>query len=126
MQRRLIMHKKAFRFDATDLSRAYASILKNQYSNNRKLAEEYSFKKLVKLLQIKNYHEGKLQFIIKNWCVLLLSNEKELRSNKRLKKLLKTLFVLKASGSEEDYITALQKEPELRKFLKKIIIENPA
>ena len=122
----LIMHKKAFRFDATDLSRAYASILKNQYSNNRKLAEEYSFKKLVKLLQIKNYHEGKLQFIIKNWCVLLLSNEKELRSNKRLKKLLKTLFVLKASGSEEDYITALQKEPELRKFLKKIIIENPA
>ena len=120
----LIMHKKAVRFDATDLSRAYAAILKVQFNNNRRKAEELSFRKLVKLLQIKNYHEGKLQFIIKNWCVLLLSNEKELRSNTRLKKLLKNVFELKAGGSEEDYITALQKAQELRKFLEKIIIES--
>ncbi|MEO6455825.1 MAG: hypothetical protein ABIN97_17220 [Ginsengibacter sp.] len=118
----LILQKKPVRFDATDVSLAYARILKDQYNNNRKLAEERSFTKLARLLQLKNYHEEKLQFILKNWCVLLLSNEQELRRNPGLKKKLKKLVELKAEGAEEDYITELQAARELRKFLEGIVI----
>ena len=69
-------------------------ILKNQYGNNRKVAEELSFTKLADILQLKNYHEEKLKFILKNWCVLLLSKEEELRNNGPLKKILKKLLML--------------------------------
>jgi hypothetical protein len=120
----LLLQKKAVRFDATDLSLAYARILKDQYNNNRKLAEEHSFTELVELLQLKNYHEKKLEFILKNWCVLLLSYEQELRHNNQLKKMLKKLFELKASGLEEDYITELQRAGGLRKLLKRMIKET--
>ena len=110
----MLIKKTAVRFDATDLSLVYASILKDQYNNNRKLAEEISFTKLAELLKLKNYHEEKLQFILKNWCILLLSNEQELRHNSGLKKILKKLFELKAGGSEEDYIAELQRAGEFR------------
>ena len=120
----LVLQKKAVRFDATDLSLAYANILKNKYNNNRKLAEELSFTKLAEIIKLKNYHEEKLTFILKNWCILLLANEQELRRNSRLKKLLKKLFELKAGGNEEDYIFELQQASELRKFLEKIVKEN--
>ena len=120
----LVLQKNAVRFDATDLSLAYSSILKDQYSNNRKLAEESSFTKLAEWLQLKSYYEEKLQFILKNWCVLLFNNEKELPRNSRLKKILKKLFELKAGGSEEDYITELQRAKELRKFIERIVKEN--
>jgi hypothetical protein len=120
----LLLQKNAVSFDATDLSLAYARILKDQYDNNRKLAEEHSFTKLVELLQLKNYHEKKLQFILKNWCVLLLSYERELRHNGQLKKKLKKLFELKANGLEEDYIVELQRADELKKLLKRMINEN--
>jgi len=119
----MLLKKNALRFDATDLSLVYARILKDQYNNNRKLAEELSFTKLVKGLQIKNYHEEKFQFILKNWCVLLLSNEQELRRNNGLKKILKKLFELKAKGSEEDYIAELQRAGELRKFFERMLKE---
>ncbi len=118
----IVLQKNAVRFDATDLSLAYTRILKDQYNNNRKLAEERSFTKLAKLLQLKNYHEEKLQFILKNWCILLLSNEQELRRNSGLKKKLKKLLELKAGGPEEDFIAELQRAGELRKFLERIII----
>ena len=120
----LVLQKTAVRFDATDLSLVYANILKNQYNNNRKVAEEPSFTKLADILQLKNYHEEKLKFILKNWCVLLLTHEQELHRNSGLKKTLKKLFVLKASGNEEDYIFGLQHATELRKFLEKIANEN--
>ncbi len=120
----LVLQKTAVRFDATDLSLVYANILKNQYNNNRKVAEEPSFTKLADILQLKNYHEEKLKFILKNWCVLLLTHEQELYRNSGLKKTLKKLFVLKASGNEEDYISGLQHATELRKFLEKIVNEN--
>ncbi len=122
----LILQKNAVRFDATDLSVAYANILKNHYNNNRKVAEEFSFAKLVDILQIKNYHAEKRKFILKNWCVLLLTNEQELRRNSGLKKSLKKLFELKAEGDEEDYISELQRAMELRRFLEKIVKENIA
>jgi len=120
----ILLQKDAVRFDATDLSLVYARILKDQYNNNRKLAEEISFTKLAALLQLKNYHEEKLQFILKNWCILLLSNEQELRHNSGLRKILKKLFELKARGLEEDYIAELQRAGELRKFLERILKEN--
>jgi len=85
------------------------------------VAEERSFTKLAKLLQLNNYHEEKLQFILKNWCVLLLSNGQELSRNSGLKKKLKKLFELKAAGSEEDFIAELQQAGDLRKLLEKIV-----
>lgn len=118
------LKKTALKFDATDLSLVYARILKDQYDNNRKLAEKHSFIKLAEWLQIKNYHEEKLQFILKNWCVLLFSNEQELRRSKGLKKILKKLFELKVRGSEEDYIAELQRAGELKKFFERLLKEN--
>jgi len=120
----MLLKNTAVRFDATDLSLVYARILKDQYNNNRKLAEELCFKKLADWLQLKNYHEEKLQFILKNWCILLFSNEQELRHNSGLKKILKKLFELKATGFEEDYITELQRAGELRKLFARMWKEN--
>ena len=119
----LVLQKTAVRFDATDLSLAYANIVANQYDNHRKIAEEISFKKLLDTIQFKNYHEQKLKFILKNWCVLLFTNEQELRQNKDLRKLRK-LFELKASGDEEDFIFELQRAMGLRNYLEKIVKEN--
>ena len=120
----LVLQKKAVRFDATDLSLVYSNILKNQYNNNRKLAEELTFTKLADIIQLKNYHEEKLKFIMKNWCTLLLSYEQDLRRNSGFKKTLKKLFELKAGGVEEDYISELQRATELRKLFERIVKEN--
>jgi hypothetical protein len=120
----LILQKKAVRFDATDLSRAHASILRNQYNNNRKIAEELPFTKLAYMIQLKNYQEEKLNFVLKNWCTLLLANEQQLHRSSGLKKILRNLFELKANGTEEDYISGLQRSGELRRFLERIVKEN--
>ncbi len=120
----LVLQKNAVGFDATDLSLAYANILATQYDNQRKVAEEISFPKLIDILRSKNYYEEKLRFILKNWCVLLLSNEQELRRNDKVRKSLQKLFELKASGDEEDFISELQRAKELRKYLEKIVKEN--
>ncbi len=118
-----ILQKGAVRFDATDLSLAYAAILKDRYNEKRKPAEERSFKKLAGLLSIKNYQEEKLQFILKNWAILLLNGEAAFSRNSKLKSILKKLFDLKASGSEEDYIMELQRAGELRKLLGSILLK---
>ncbi len=120
----LLLQTRAVTFDATDLSLAYARILKDRYDNNKKLAEDRSLLRLIDLLQLKNYPEKKLQFILKNWSVLLSNNEEELRDNKELKKVLKKLFELKASDSEEEYISGLQKAKELRRLMEKIVKEQ--
>jgi hypothetical protein len=65
-----------------------------------------------------------MNFILKNWCVLLLAKEQELRNNTGLKQMLKELFEQKAAGDEEDYISGLQHAGGLRKLLEKIVIEN--
>ena len=88
----LILDKKAVQFDATDLSRAYAAILKDQYNNKRKPVEELAVKKLAAILKIKSYQEVNIQYVLKNWSILLLNNEKELRGNGKVKKILKKLF----------------------------------
>jgi len=113
----ILLKNSAARFDATDLSRAYATKLKEQWNDNRKLVEEVLFGKLAELLKIKNYNEDKMKFVLKNWCVLLLSRPDEVIGNKKLKALLKTLFEQKADGAEEDYILGLQKTKELKKLL---------
>ena len=108
-------------FDVTDLSRAYAGILKDHYNNNRKPAEELALKKLAAILKIKNYQEANIQYVLKNWSILLLNNEKELRNNNSLKKTLKKLFELKAVGSEEEYIYGLQRSVALKKMMEKVL-----
>jgi len=117
----LVLQKSAVSFDATDISRAYAGILTKKYNGNRLLAEKGAAIKLANILLVKNYHEDNMKFILKNWAVLLLSNEKELRYNNALKKMLKKLFVLKAGGSEEAYIAGLQQAVDLRKFIEPIL-----
>ena len=117
----LILDKKAVKFDVTDLSRTYASILKDQYNNKRKPVEELALKKLAAILKIKNYQEVNIQYVLKNWSILLLNNEKELRSNNGLKKILKKLFELKANGSEEEYISGLQRSVALKKMMEKVL-----
>jgi hypothetical protein len=120
----LVFDKKAVRFDVTDLSRAYAGILKNQYNNKRKPAEELAAKKLAALLQIKNCPEDTLQYVLKNWSILLLHNGKELRNNRGLRNILRNLFESKASGSEEEYIYGLQRSEALRKMMETALDNN--
>lgn len=119
----VILDKKAVSFDVTDLSIAYAKILKNEFGNRRKQEEEALYKKLALMLQIKNYQEEKVQFILKNWCLLLLINKNFLLSPS-LKKKLKKLFELKAYGSEESYISQLQKAGGLSKLLENKVKES--
>src|SRR6187397_3210067 len=73
----LTLDKKTVRFDVTDLSRAYSGILKDQYNNKRKPAEELALKKLAAILKIKNYQEVNIQYVLRNWSILLLNNAKE-------------------------------------------------
>jgi hypothetical protein len=120
----LLLEGQPVRFDATDLSVAYARILQKRFNRNRKLADNRSFYELARLLQIKNYSENNIQFILKNWCVLLGNKMDELRPNTTLRKTLKKLFELKARGPEEEYIYELQHAKGLKKLLEKIVAEN--
>ena len=120
----IILQKTAAEFDATDLSRAYANIIKKRFDNNRKLAEESCFKKLVRLLQIKTYHRVNMQFVLKNWSVLLLTKEQELARDRELKKILRQLFESKAHGWEEDFISGLQRSKKLKNLVAEIVDEN--
>lgn len=119
-----VLQKNAVQFDATDLSIAYAEILKKRFNNNRRQAEETCFKKLADLLKIKNRQEEKLKFVLKNWAVLLMTYDKLWRNNHNLKNKLKKIFELKAYGPEEDYMMALQQTPEIRKLLELAVNEN--
>ena len=117
----LILQITAVDFDATDLSRAYAAIIIKKFAGNRLLAEKNAVPKIAAILLIKNYTEPNMNFVLSNWAVLLLSKEKELRSNKALQRTLKKLFILKASGSEEAYIKGLQQAAAFRIFVEGIV-----
>ena len=120
----LLLKSRPVSFDATDLSVAYARILQNRFNGNRKLADNSSFYELARLLQIKNYYEPNIQFILRNWCVLLGNKLEELRANTILRKTLKNLFELKARGAEEEYISELQHAKDLKMLVEKIVAEN--
>jgi hypothetical protein len=117
----LVLKKNSIRFDATDMSRLYAAIITKKYKGSRLLAEKAAAKKLAAILQIKNYQDDNMFFVLQNWAVFLLCKEKELIQNSTLKKILKNLFNLKASGSETAYIAALQKADGLRKLIEELI-----
>ena len=117
----LVLQQKAVRFDANDLSLAYSSFLKNKYNNNRQLYEKGKAKKLAAMLQIKNSEEPAMKFILQNWALLLMHHEAPLQQNGALKKVLKKLFALKATGSEADYHKLLQKSVALRQLIENIL-----
>ena len=117
----LLLQKNAIRFDATDMSRVYVGITTKKYNGSRLLAQKNAAKKLAAILQIKNYQDDSINFVLKNWAVFLLCKEKELAKNTHLKRILKNLCSLKATGSEETYITALQKAGDLRKLIEELI-----
>jgi hypothetical protein len=117
----LVLQKNAVDFDATDMSRAYTGIITKKYNGNRRFAEKDAAKKLAGNLQIKNYQDSTMNFVLKNWAVFLLCKEIELTQNSNLKRTLKTLFTLKATGNEEAYITALQKAGDLRKLIEELV-----
>ena len=119
----LILQKNSTWVDATDMSRAYAGILTKKYNGNRVLADKDAVKKLAGILQIKNYQDDNIFFVLKNWALFLLCKEKELVQNRALKRVLKTLFTLKASGSEEAYINTLQKAVDLQKLVEELVKE---
>ncbi|MBK6635834.1 MAG: hypothetical protein IPG38_17475 [Chitinophagaceae bacterium] len=117
----LVLKKTAVHFDATDLSRLYASILTKKYGGNRLPVTKDAPKKLAAILGIKNFQDENMNYVLTNWAVLLLSNESELRSNAPLKKILKKLFLLKATVSEEEYIKVMQGAVEVRRFIEALL-----
>lgn len=120
----LVLKKTAVPFDAVDLSMTYAAILSKKYKGRRKNVEKTAAKKLAAILLIKNYLEPEMNVVLKNWGLLLLGNESKLRKNSALRSKCRKLFLLKAAGSEEAYISALQKSKEIRNFIKVIVEEN--
>ena len=120
----ILLDKSAVKFDATDLSRAYLNIVRTKYSGNRKLAEDSSFMKLVKLLQINGDDDEKMKFILKNWCVLLLTHQEALRTNSKLRATLKSLFECKANGNEDEYIAGLQRAKNVKFLVQQILTEH--
>lgn len=119
----MILQKNAVSFDATDMSRAYAGIILIKYNGNRLHAEKDAAKKIAAILQIKDCQDDTMNFVLKSWAVFLLCKQKEFVQNLYLKKALKTLFTLKATGNEEAYIIALQKTGILQKLIDELVNE---
>lgn len=117
----LILQKSAAGFDATDLSRVYANIITKKFKGSRLLAEKNAAKKLASILQIKNYQDDNINFVLKNWALFLLCNEEGLGKSSDLKRSLKHIFSLKANGSEEAYILASQKNKHLYKMMNDLV-----
>lgn len=116
----LILKPNAVRFDAMELSLLYAAILAKNYNGNRTLMEKDLVSKMASMLGIKNYQEANTHFILKSWAVLLLTQEK-FPLNRGLRKTLKKLVELKATGSEEAYISALQKAGDIKKLMEGLL-----
>lgn len=119
----LVLQKKAVRFDANDLSLAFASMLKHQYNSNRKYFQKGKETKLGAMLHIKNSEEPNMKFILQNWALLLMHDETALQKNGAVKNVLKQLFLLKATGSEADYHALLQKSYVLRQLIEGVVSE---
>lgn len=119
----LLLQKKGVRFDANDLSLAYAALLRNYYKGHRKHFEKDKAQELAALLLLNSTHDPMLEFTVQNWALLLMKYKKELRQNPTLKKSLKELFLLKAKGSETAYHFLLQKNRVLRGWLEELVKE---
>ncbi|HEX4957637.1 MAG TPA: hypothetical protein VFV46_05625 [Lacibacter sp.] len=119
----LQLSKKSVRFDANDLSLAYAAILQKKFKNNRIKFEKDIAKQLASILKLTIADDPMLEFTVQNWALLLLPHKKELQQNPALKKSLKELFLLKAKGSETAYHFLLEKNGLLRGWLEKLVKE---
>jgi hypothetical protein len=117
----LIINKRAVRFDATDMSRVFAGIISKKCKGDRLLTVKDGAKKLAGILQLISCRDDTMYFILKNWAPFILCKQNELVKNSRVKKSLKTLFTLKATGSELEYIAALQQAFDLRQLLEELI-----
>ena len=104
----LVLQKNAVRFDATDISRAYAGILTKKYNGNRMLAEKGAEKKTRQHTADKKLRRGQYEIYFEELGSIVINKRKRTVHNSSLKKVLKKLFMLKASGNEEAYITGLQ------------------
>ncbi len=115
----LIINKNsAVRFDATDSSIAYWKIVKLKYGGNRKIAEKESYDEILKFLKLPEIiNDVTLQYVIKNWCVLLMADSAKFHSDKSLAVTLKKLFLLKAQYNEEEYINLLQNNMQLSELI---------
>lgn len=117
----LVWNQNAVNFDATDLSRVYAEIIKLKYRTNRQQSMEEVNIRMRKLLEIPLSGDNTLAFIISNWSVLLMENEKEIRKNSALRQQLKQLLQKKGQGNETEFILELQKSEELQLLLTKLV-----
>ncbi len=117
----LVSNKKSVAFDATDCSRAYAEIVKKQFAGDRKAAELFSMKKMLNLVNMKNYSEEQMRYVLTNWSLLLYNKKTGLQLTADEKMKLKSIFKMKAKGSEEDYISAMQKFDKLKDYLRNLI-----
>lgn len=117
----LLLGEKPVGFDATDISRLFNEILKVHYNSGRKTAREHSFMRLARLLQVKDWQQDTIRRLLNSWSVLLLSERKQVPLNNELKSVLKKMFALKCSGSEEEYIHLLQQSNEVRIWMEGLI-----
>jgi hypothetical protein len=118
----LVLQKRSVRFDANDLSLAYASLLKKNYHSSRKKFEYNKVQQLAALLKIKNSEDPMMNFILQNWALLLMLHATAIKNSRALQQQLKQLFMLKATGSEMEYHKLLQKAYVLREIVAKIVI----
>ncbi len=108
--------KKPVRFDATDLSLLYATIVNKKYGGNRRKAEQESYRELTETMGL-NVFDETFRYVMGNWSVILMSNSTALLKNKPVLKALETAFILKSVGREEDYMQELQQSALLRRFI---------
>ena len=121
----MLNNNHSVKFDATDLSLVYQGIVKANYAGNRKTAEQDSSQRLTKRLQMASLADNEtLQYVVKNWCVILMNDSIPLKSEK-LVVVLRKLFLLKANGNEEEYIYLLQSCKPLRKLVEATLIYIP-
>ncbi|WP_407526023.1 hypothetical protein PDL71_04670 [Lacibacter sp. MH-610] len=120
----LLLQNKPVRFDANDLSLAYAALLKQHYKNSRNKFEQGKTQQLAGILKLNTHTDSMLYFTVQNWSLLLLQHEAVLKKNGKLKQELKKLFLLKASGSEEAYHFLLQKNKVLKDWMKDLVNGN--
>lgn len=97
-------------FDADKTSKAVTSMICSRFSGDRKTASDVCLKELVTFLGIKKLSQAEAdkQNIWHNWALLFTALPDTVQWDKMQRKKFLQLIQLKISGSEKDYITAMQ------------------
>ncbi len=61
-----------------------------------------------------------MQYVLRNWALILLYKEEELQQNRLLRNEINRLLTLKATGRENEFIAAMRKAKAFRKYLESI------